>query len=1858
MTTAFGNTGGGNVGTAYGKVRIDYVSSGVGKAAKEVEALQHSIVDTGKAFDATGSHISKATAQVNQFAAQAGKAGKPVSNPAAGLGKAVTKEVSQAQASLGTLSKIQLKTAIKVTPGKITIDRGAISKAVNTFGQQGLSQGITLNANIKVNPSSVTVDTNAIGTAIRNARIGAVAVEVPVTVDPRVTVKAGAIQNAVNSATQGVSGSVGAAGGSGGGGGGAGLASALGVLGRVAPVATAAAAAVGAVGVVFTKGFSRLQNLDQAAIKLKALGYQGDQIKAISDKASKSVDGLAFGLDEAFSTSADALNAGVQIKDLDKYLSAVANTASLAGVGMQDLGQQLSGVAISGKLDGQTLETLVSRNVPVLKLLGDEYGVTQQKAAEMVSNSEVDFNHLINALSKTGDAGRIMGNTVSGSFKNLMASVSRIGAMLLAPLFGAANGEASTFAKGIQFVTGKLKELEGWIKDHRDDIVDFWVDGGKAALTYGKYVLTVTGSVLEGIGKMIEGIGHVPSAFAGIFDTFGAHGIADNLRGASDAATDLGQGVFDAGQKVFDFKGNLDPLYGKLDEMGQAAKDAANATGDLGDAADNAGPPMESLSTALDKLGVKGTEVEKSLKGPMAQFKEMLKTLKDKGASQPLLDQLTKLRSAWDNGGRAAKNYTDALSNMADTSLKASDRADALISSMKELGLLPGGDALAEYNKQFNEMTSYSSTLADQLDTLGTALVNVDGTINSNSNNGAKLVDVLNQISQTTLSTALSGDVAPEDVFASTTKELQQVLSQFGVVGEDADKVISKYLTPIQAQFNGKTPDEVLKNTLGNDPAKLDTALNLLTTSDDILTELTGGPGQSIKIPATIDVTNPDVLKPGTAGHSAGTNAFPNGNPNTTPKEDLSGGGGSFDEKPAIVGDVKHDSPLALENFFKNWSVGSIFDIFGSGDSPVSFNKPLTDAFNNKDAVTKTLGENQDIAAQLNPIIDQANQSGKSVADAFAEGINSGSDEVKEAIIKLAGLVGDGLGNSPAKYGPLSGKGYSLYRGQKVTQAFATGLESQSGAVKSATETIAGAAGDGMSSGGPMGQALTMDDKLTRAIGDLQELSDFGKSLLDFGKQLGDIAFGSLKIFNDLSGGRLFPKSYVTDPSKKPSGSALGGSGLSLKPNGPLANATNASSVTGGKGQIPLVQNPDGTWTSSNPEWAKLIARESGGDPKVVQGIKDQNSGGNEATGLFQIAKGTWASNGGTAFAPEAKDATPEQQAQIAAKIFADQGGSPWGSGANQNLGRENEALLRAGLTGGASPAITKPVVDPSQTATPATGLQMKDIGNGYFTSGNKTFQNIGGKFYDVNDLNIGPDGKPALNSSGLPLKLGTPAPTTPFTPPIGSAGSGLQVPTMPYGLKPGTDTGGYGSGGKGIFPDWVQQLGSIFGVVPSTYSGHQESDRGGEKGYAPNPQDLNRGIDWTGTPEQMKAFASYLAGIAPSTPGLEQIIYEDPNTGQRVGLGGSGNPTTGYYPDTGEGSYAEHRNHVHTRQSTSLPLPGTVPLALQGDSATGMPGGPTALGLLDQIAGNTSGMPYLPQQLKDFAIDKPDLQKALALPGGANQADAITALQSLDANIADATKAGNTGLADSLGQKKSQLQNAYGLKEGPSGLDQAQGIFQGAAGIASDVFAAIDAGLKTATAVKDTGDLFARGISNTADVNRLIDNVQVGIDLAGKIFAAAGSITSFVGQFTQGGAGFGDGGATSAVGGVLSMVSQVIGTVNTGIDIAQEAYKIGAKYFGRAMTSFLGFPGASDMNFLLDEVTGQVKAYTSDNPQNKTTLNTLGRELGSSRYSERPAPTNYLTVYQGPGQDPRDTMDDAMYTVRASGVGAFGYDG
>lgn len=256
---------------------------------------------------------------------------------------------------------------------------------------------------------------------------------------------------------------------------------------------------------------------------------------------------------------------------------------------------------------------------------------------------------------------------------------------------------------------------------------------------------------------------------------------------------------------------------------------------------------------------------------------------------------------------------------------------------------------------------------------------------------------------------------------------------------------------------------------------------------------------------------------------------------------------------------------------------------------------------------------------------------------------------------------------------------------------------------------------------------------------------------------------------------------------------------------------------------------------------------------------------------------------------------------------------------------------------------------------------------------------------------------------------------------PIGGASDPPPPQLESYGLPSGAAVD-YGSPG---FPAWVYQLCDRWGVKASTYPGHQVKDRR-DIGSAPNPQGLNRGIDWAGDPQKMLDFAHWLRDVGPARtfgtygpPGLEMVIYQDPRSGERVG-----------YPagvDYGS-DYPNHTDHVHTRQSAAIIAAGPAPPA------------PAASPLVAALRANGS-----------FTEEQIRLIQGFSVVEGLNPAGNPT-LGFTDAQLGgDASLAGHVrALAK---QFKDRAPVAGPFPAGRSDLEQAQWIARlvGQAGLSSD---------------------------------------------------------------------------------------------------------------------------------------------------------------------------------------------------------------
>lgn len=287
------------------------------------------------------------------------------------------------------------------------------------------------------------------------------------------------------------------------GGGGGGLAAA-GVLGTIARAAGPAAIALGAAGLAYktlSAGFDRAKSLDATRFKLQALGNDTTAVAQIMAAAQASVKGTAFSMDEAATTAATAVAAGVKPgEDLAKYLNTIADAAAIAGADLGDMGHIFNKVQTSGKAMTDDLNMLGDRGLPIFAWLQKEYKVTGAELSKMVEKGQVDSATFQRVISENvGGAAKKMGGTFEGSMKNMGAALGRLGEAIIAPFMG-----SGTDALGQ--ITAGIDKVAGFIKEHQPEIIRFAAAVGTGFTSMAGAVSRGFATAIRGVAKFLDGI--------------------------------------------------------------------------------------------------------------------------------------------------------------------------------------------------------------------------------------------------------------------------------------------------------------------------------------------------------------------------------------------------------------------------------------------------------------------------------------------------------------------------------------------------------------------------------------------------------------------------------------------------------------------------------------------------------------------------------------------------------------------------------------------------------------------------------------------------------------------------------------------------------------------------------------------------------------------------------------------------------------------------------------------------------------------------------------------------------------------------------------------------------------------------------------------------------------------------------------------------------------------------------------------------------------------------------------------------------------------------------------------------------
>ena len=305
------------------------------------------------------------------------------------------------------------------------------------------------------------------------------------------------------------------------------------------------------VGTAFSKGFGRLQSLEDAEASLKGLGRSSEDIDVIMDSVSQSVTGTAFGLDEAAKSAATFSTLGVKSgEEMDRVMSLLADTTAQSGAELSEISPIMSKIVAAGGLNIETYDQLNERATGVGEALSKHLGIPIEEVRDNLA--DVDFETFATAMeANIGGAAKKSGETFGNAFGNMQAALGRLGEKFLSPafemgpaVFGAIGGAFDKLGEELEPVIEQVTEYLAPIMEEVAEKLGPWLE---------ETIENVSKAVKDSVGWIRENADWLKSLAVGIGIAVGAWKLftgAIKLHGIAIAIADKGWKGYIASTKI------------------------------------------------------------------------------------------------------------------------------------------------------------------------------------------------------------------------------------------------------------------------------------------------------------------------------------------------------------------------------------------------------------------------------------------------------------------------------------------------------------------------------------------------------------------------------------------------------------------------------------------------------------------------------------------------------------------------------------------------------------------------------------------------------------------------------------------------------------------------------------------------------------------------------------------------------------------------------------------------------------------------------------------------------------------------------------------------------------------------------------------------------------------------------------------------------------------------------------------------------------------------------------------------------------------------------------------------------------
>lgn len=340
-------------------------------------------------------------------------------------------------------------------------------------------------------------------------------------------------------------------------------------------------------GMALAGGAKRIADVQQADVVMETMGLNEQDRGKLIGQYKGLAQNTPYSTGSISMLGSGLLSAGMSQDDLPGALKGAINTGALYGMSLEDIALPLKQIQAKGRLQGDDVNQLVDRGIPIYKWLADQKGVDQSKIPDLVTKGQVSSDDVFKALAKNSEGGaEKAAGTLKGSWTNFLSSISQGGEAFLTPLVG----PLTDLLKGAKDTITTMKPALSILGQVTGVIVKGLTPALPvliplvATVTAGIVALAVAAKAALVVKSLATGLGLIARGAQATTAFLGGRGRGRGATGAVGLFTEFLGGMRDGAREAYGQRG-LGGLNGGLDtatkKMGKAKGAAEGLLGSL-----------------------------------------------------------------------------------------------------------------------------------------------------------------------------------------------------------------------------------------------------------------------------------------------------------------------------------------------------------------------------------------------------------------------------------------------------------------------------------------------------------------------------------------------------------------------------------------------------------------------------------------------------------------------------------------------------------------------------------------------------------------------------------------------------------------------------------------------------------------------------------------------------------------------------------------------------------------------------------------------------------------------------------------------------------------------------------------------------------------------------------------------------------------------------------------------------------------------------------------------------------------------------------------------------------------------------